>query len=319
MIAGRRAAVPSFNHDFLVKLFHDCTELAPSLLGACAKIAIDHDRAEDRSIDLTQVTSTEFRADAVVILENQDRRPVAGLVIEVQIDDDDRKRFSWPSYVTTLRAKYQCQTMLLVLAPNRAVERWARRPIEIGHPGFCLTPIVIGFRDVPRIQNGDDAARMPELAVLSTLAHPELEIARATIFGIEHLPPEQKELYMDVIMSVVPATVRQRLEVDMESCTDHYRSEWVHKFVVKGREEGRQEGLEEGRQEGRQEGRDLGQRDVVLMIARAKLKKLTDKELAAIDRIDPRRLAALVTSLAKARTVTEARMALKRIRTRQAS
>ena len=39
---------------------------------------------------------------------------------------------------------------VVVIAPD-AVAAWARRPIELGHPGFVLEPMVIAFSELPRI------------------------------------------------------------------------------------------------------------------------------------------------------------------------
>jgi hypothetical protein len=46
---------------------------------------------------------------------------------------------------------------------------------------------VIGFDDVPWVRDSVAASRLPELAVLSVLAHPELDIAKAAIDAIAQL------------------------------------------------------------------------------------------------------------------------------------
>jgi hypothetical protein len=139
----------SFHHEILVELFRGNSELAVALLRTCAGIAVDHTRVELGSIDLSQVASTEYRADAVVILYDLADRPVAGVIVEVQRQIERDKLLTWPAYVAALRAKLACPAVLLVIAPDPAVAAWARRPIELGHPGFLLTPVVIGFDDVP--------------------------------------------------------------------------------------------------------------------------------------------------------------------------
>jgi hypothetical protein len=67
---------------------------------------------------------------------------------------------------------------------------WARQAIEIGHPGFRLTPIVIELADIPKVRDRDAASQLPQLAVLSALAHPELEIAEVAIGAIAPLPED---------------------------------------------------------------------------------------------------------------------------------
>jgi hypothetical protein len=49
-------------------------------LRCCAGIDIDHARADHGSIDLSQVVSTEYRADNVAILGGPDGRPVTGVI-----------------------------------------------------------------------------------------------------------------------------------------------------------------------------------------------------------------------------------------------
>jgi hypothetical protein len=70
-----------------------------------------------------------------------------------------------------LRNRPSLAVALLVLTLSRGTARWARQPIDIGHPGFELRPLVIGPDEVPTILNPDKAQADPELAVLSAMAH----------------------------------------------------------------------------------------------------------------------------------------------------
>ena len=149
--------MPSVPHEILVEFFRNCGELAPELLRLCARIDLSYNRFELTSIDLSQVVSTEYRADSVVELRDHNNAIVAAVIVEVQLGIDPDKRASWPVYVTALRAKLTCPVILLVLTRDRAVARWARRPIELGHPGFRLEPVVIDFEDLPRITDPDHA------------------------------------------------------------------------------------------------------------------------------------------------------------------
>ena len=94
------------------------------------------------------------------------------MIVEVQRQADEDKLLSWPVYVSILRAKLACATVLLVIAPDPGVAAWARQPIELGHPGFRLTPVVVEFDDVPWLRDRDAACRLPELAMLSVMAQP---------------------------------------------------------------------------------------------------------------------------------------------------
>src|SRR5262249_5216423 len=149
--------------------------LAPALLASCAGIAVEHAQVKRESIDLSQITPTAYRADNVVVLQDRDGKPVTGVIIEGQRHDDRDKLLACPVCVAALRAQLECPAVLLVIAPSPAIARWARRPIELGHPGFRLTPLVISFADVPRVCDRDAASQLPQLAVLSVMAHPDLE------------------------------------------------------------------------------------------------------------------------------------------------
>jgi hypothetical protein len=83
-------------------------------------------------------------------------------------------------------------------------------------PGVSPDACLIGFDDVPWIRDHVAASRLPELAVLSVMAHPELEIAEAAIDAIAQLPADQARLYFDVIMTGLPEAIRQILEARMQ-------------------------------------------------------------------------------------------------------
>jgi hypothetical protein len=284
--------VPSFDHEILVDLFRENGTLAAALLRNCAGIAVEHARVEHRSIDLSQVVSTEYRADNVVVLHDPAGNPVTGVIVEVQLQGDDDKLLAWPVYVSALRAKLRCPAMLLVITREPAVARWARRPIELGHPGFQLTPLVISFADVPRITDRGAASQLPQLAVLSVLAHPELEIAMVAIAAISQLPEDLLRLYTDVILKALPADLRRILEARMIKGYE-YQSDFARKYHGQGRED--------------------GLRAAVIALARTKLKTVSDDDLARIAAItDPRVLTDLVTSLGQARSTASARAALTR-------
>jgi hypothetical protein len=300
--------MPSFKHEILVELFRGNGHLAAELLRRCAGMAVDHARVDHGSIDLSQVTPTRYEADAVTILRDRHDRPVTGVIVEIQRRIKRDKLLTWPVYVATLRAKLECAAVLLVIAPDPTVAAWARRPIELGHPGFRLTPIVIGFDDVPRIDDRTAASRLPELAMLSVMAHPELEIAEVAIEAIAQLREDRARLYLDVIIAALPAERRRVLEARMIKGYQ-YQSDFARKYYGQGLEEGQKKGRDEGREEGREE----GLRTAVLTFARAKLGRLSDSDIAAIEAVsDERILTELIALLGQARSARSARAALDR-------
>lgn len=290
----------SFSHEFLVELFRARGELAPALLRR-ADIAFDHDHVEQGSIDLSQVVSTEYRADCVVMLRDRAGAAVAGVTVEVQLRPDRDKERTWPVYVAALRARLDCPVVLLVLTPDPGVARWARGPFRTGHPGFDLRPVVIGFDDLPRITDPAQVDGLPELAVLSALANPDLEVVDAAIAAISDLPEDRFRLYLDVILARLPPWLRQILEDRMQGYV--YQSDFARKYYSQGLEEGREQGLEEGR--------GAGLRSAVLALLRAKLDAITADDEAAIAAVDDeRRLTELIGALGLATSTAAVRAAL---------
>jgi hypothetical protein len=221
--------LPSFTHELLVELFRRRAELAGELLEVGLGIRVPAGRAAIGSIDLSQVTSPAYAADCVVCLGDPDM--VGAIVVEVQLAPDAGKRLSWPVYVAALRANLRCPVWLLVVTPSEEVARWAREPIALGHPGLCLSPLVVGPASVPRITEAA-ASRLPELAVLSVLAHPETEVAQAALASIGSLAEDRARLYFDVIWAALPKTVRAALEVWMEK--HEYQSEFARRYLEQG-------------------------------------------------------------------------------------
>jgi flagellar biosynthesis/type III secretory pathway protein FliH len=321
--------VVSFPHEFLVDLFRTRGELAPVLLARCAEISFDHTRVEPGSIDLSQVVPTEYRADCVVVLHDERDAVVAAVIVEVQLRIDRDKERSWPVYVAALHAQLRCPVILLVVAPDRGVASWARGPFTGGHPRFGLEPVVIGFDDVPRITDPAEARRIPELAMLSTLANPEVDVAEAAISAIAGLPEDRNKLYWDVIMATLPPVIRSALEARMNNYV--YQSEFARKYYSQGLEEGRERGIEEGRErgieegrergieegrergreEGLEEGREAGLRSAVLALLRARLPAVTARDEDAVAAIrDERALTELIGALGRANDAAQLRAAL---------
>jgi hypothetical protein len=138
--------------------------------------------------------------------------------------------------------------VLMVVAPDAAVARWCARPIELGHPGFVLQPLVLGPEAIPVIVDEQAARADPELAVLSAIAHGRREevgsaIARAILGAAQGLDDERCSFYVDLTMASLSAAARRTLEALMKSGKYEYQTEFVRKWIIQGR----QEGLEQGR------------------------------------------------------------------------
>ena len=161
------------------------------------------------------------------------------LIIEVQLGIDPRKRFTWPEYSMGSRAAHGCPVGLLVVAPDPDVAAWCAEPIETGIPGFILRPPVLGREAVPVVTDPAEAARRPELAVLSVMAHGESEhgaaIAAAVLPTIRGLDDERSRFYGDLVLNSLNEAARRALEAMMKGY--EYQSDFAKKYVAQGRTE----------------------------------------------------------------------------------
>jgi hypothetical protein len=205
------------------------------------------DRVRVGDANLTELVPTEFRADLVLLLEAEAAGPPrSAIVVEAQLRVDPGKRWSWPVYLTSLRARLRCDVVLLVITEDDTVAGWASRPIETGHPGFALTPLVVGPAVVPIVRDDAQAAAAPELAVLSAMMHgqqPEAaDIGRAVLMAARGLDDERAKLYVDLVLASVHEAARGILEALMANRNYEYQSDFAKRYVAQGRDEGRAEG-----------------------------------------------------------------------------
>jgi hypothetical protein len=247
--------MPSMAHEILVDLFKNRPSLAAEILVEVLGVSLPpYTEARLASTDLTEIQPAEYRADVVVVLLDRDL-PVRVIIVEVQLAVDPRKRLSWPAYVTVSRAIHGCLADLLVVAPDPVVAGWCAEPIEIGVPGFVLRPPVLRRTAVPVVTDLEEAARRPELGVLSAMAHGETEqgatIAAAVLPAIRELDDEKTRFYYDLVYNSLNDAARHALEAMMKGYD--YQSDFAKKYVAQGRAEGRSEGLSEGLSKGRAE------------------------------------------------------------------
>lgn len=236
--------MPSMAHEVLVDLFRNRPSLGAELLAEALAVEVPrYTAARVASIDLTQIRPAEYRADLVVLLLD-DGAPVLVLIIEVQLDADLDKRFTWPEYTMGSRAKHRCPAGLLVVAPDPAVAAWCAEPIETGIPGFVLRPPVLGRKAVPIVTDPAEAARRPELAVLSAMAHGEGDqgaaIAAAVLPVVTGLADERARFYGDIVLNSLNEAARRALEAMMKGYV--YQSDFAKKYIALGRDEGELKG-----------------------------------------------------------------------------
>ena len=231
-------AVPSYLHEALVELVRDRPELAVELLTEVFGAVLPaYATATVESGDLTDLAPTEYRADSVVVLRNTAGRPVWGVVVEVQLNRDPDKRWSWRSYLGVLSGRQRCPVTLLVIAPDRGVAVWCAEPIDLGLPGTPIGQLVLGPERVPRVRDPQVAGRRPELAVLSAIAHggADVEVLGALPAAFAAIDPDHAALYCDIVLAALPRAARNHLEALVRTGTYEYQSDFARGYVAQGR------------------------------------------------------------------------------------
>jgi hypothetical protein len=242
-------------HEILVDLFRNRPALAAEILDEVLGVPLSpYTEARLASTDLTEIQPAEYRADAVVLLLDGEV-PVRVVVVEVQLAIDPRKLLSWPAYAMVARAVHGCPAALLVVAPDPGVAAWCAEPIETGIPGFVLRPPVLRRSAVPVVTDVEEAARRPELGVLSALAHGDSEqgatIASAVLPVVQGLDDDRARLYYDLVYNSLNVAARRALEAIMKGY--EYQTDFAKKYVAQGLAEGLSQGLTQGLTQGRAE------------------------------------------------------------------
>lgn len=246
--------MPSRLHEVLIELFRHEPTLVAELLADALQVAVPaYLRADLARTDLNDLVPTEFRADAVVVLTGEGDAPVLAVIVEAQLGRDGGKQWSWPVYLTTLRARLLCPVVLLVVCSDAGVARWCAAPIVLGHPGLVLAPLVLGPDQIPAVTDPGEAARTPEVAVLSAMAHgagPDSHaVLEALVSALQTIDFDHAMLYSVAVQTVLPMAARQYLEGLMVTLNVNYRDEttFVGRYFTRGYAEGEAAGKAEGR------------------------------------------------------------------------
>ncbi|WP_437965998.1 hypothetical protein WMF04_41235 [Sorangium sp. So ce260] len=231
--------MPSITHEALVELFKNRPTLAAEMLqGALGQRIPAFQEARVESSDLTEIVPSARRADLVIVLVGARQRPAMGIVVEVQLGTDPDKPYVWPVYMTQTRAQHRCPTRLLVVTTDRAMARWCSRPIDTGHPGWTLRPLVLGPEGVPVVTDAEQAKAAPEVVVLSAMAHGQSEageaIGVAFLAAAAGLDEERRAVYGDLVLSSMNEAARRTLEAMMKSGYV-FQSEFARSYVAKGK------------------------------------------------------------------------------------
>ena len=243
--------MPSSLHEAIAELFRNRPALAAEVLERFLRLELPGFK-EARLVagDLPKLKPAERRADAVVLLHREPDRPVMAVIVEVQLKKDERKRRSWPDYLTGLYSRYDCPAILLVVCPGRGTAAWAAKSIAIGHPGFVLRPLVLGPDLVPVITGIAEAVAVPELAVLSGIAHGTDKAVRdaafAAVAAIAAQDTDLAALYAEVIVAELPKALRKTAEEELRARTIELTTDFAKFHHAQGKAEGKAEGEVKG-------------------------------------------------------------------------
>ena len=191
--------------------------------------------------DLSECVPALYRADGA-LLYGDDPSTKLGVVVEVQLSDDKEKRWSWLAYIANLRARDNCPVCLVVICPDRATARWASRPIETGHPGLTLTPLVIGPDNTKVITDVAEAIGNIGLAAVSAITqsdHPEIAgILAALTEALDGLDPDVARRYAEYVTVALKGNAQKEMERLMATETYRYQGEYAQSLRAEGRAEG---------------------------------------------------------------------------------
>jgi hypothetical protein len=237
----RVGAMPSSEHEVLIELFRHHPQIAAMLLHDQLGVDLpDYRQARLESADLSDLRPTEYRADAVVTLRHpaDPDTPVLAVVVEVQLHRDGDKRWSWPVYLATLRARLRCPAMLLVVCTNRAAATWCGTPIEMGHPRWVLAPLVLTPERVPVVTDVDTASSAPELTVLSAMTHgnhpDHVKILDTLAAALATADSDQAIEYAEIVLAVLPEAARRHWEALMTAKTFEFQSAYARRLKAEG-------------------------------------------------------------------------------------
>jgi hypothetical protein len=250
--------MPSIQHEALVEMFRQHPGLAALVLRDQLGVRLPaYQQVRPEPADLNDTTPTERRADAIVTLLDGTGAPALGVVVEIQLRPAEEKRRRWPFYLAKLWMRLGCPVMLLVVCADVATARWCATGIEMGHPGLVLRPLVYGPDQVPVVTDVGQVAGVPELAMLSAMAHghrPEyVKILDTLQLALAATEQDRAIQYSEIMLAVLPEAARGYWEELMSTGTFAFQSAYARRLRAEAKAEGRAEGWAEGKAEGRAE------------------------------------------------------------------
>ncbi|MFF0851558.1 hypothetical protein ACFYVM_11000 [Streptomyces sp. NPDC003280] len=203
------------------------------------------------NVDLTEIEPVERRVDTLLRAETDEGTYL--FVIESQGKVDDRKRGSWPYYLSYLYEKYRCEPVLIVVTQNSATAKWASRPIRLGFRDWhslTVRPLVLGPDNVPVVADEQSAVRDVPIAVLSAMTHGRGRQAPAILeslaTALQTIDDETAAVFAQFVDSCLADPQAKQMWRDLMTATQYF---WRHPLAEQVREEGREEGRAEAKAE----------------------------------------------------------------------
>ncbi|MEU3613158.1 MULTISPECIES: hypothetical protein [unclassified Streptomyces] len=238
------------SHEALHRIFQKEPGLLTSALQQVLSVPFPtpHDFAA-MNVDLTEIEPIERRVDTLLRAETDEGAYL--LVVESQGKPDERKRGSWPYYLSYLYEKYRCEPVLVVVTQSSATARWAAEPIHLGvrgMPSLTVRPFVLGPDNVPVIATRQEAERDVPLAVLSAMTHGRGRQAPAILeslaAALRTIDRDSAAALVQFVDSCLTDPQAQRMWRELMTAMQYF---WRHPLAEEVREQGREEGREEGR------------------------------------------------------------------------
>lgn len=260
--------MPSLEHESLIELFRR----QPSFIAEILSNQLHAPLPAWATITATDASAVllpppELGVDLVLLFHDAQGATVYAALLEVQRAQDADKPYTWPAYLTSIRARHRCPTCVVVLTLDKAVETWAHQRIELGYRA-AMTPLVLGPSTLPLIRDAQRASQNPTLTLLSALVHGNhprwgLAVVKLALKALNSFEARMARLYFLLLLNSLDSTHLQRLratmlptnpeEIPFPDIVEEYvairlkkQAEALLKEVEKGRQEGIQAGMEKG-------------------------------------------------------------------------
>jgi hypothetical protein len=242
----------TLEHDELVELLGRAPGAAVEALRATGRVELPtFDELRVEPGDIRELVPPARNVDVVILLERG--QVVFVLLVEVQGAIDREKAFTWPFYVSALRARFRCPVCLMVLALSVDVAAWAGRPIALGQPGSPFVPLVVGREVFPRVTDRDEARREPYRAILAAILHGSEagaeHLAMAAAAGAETLPADERDMWLELVALSLNDVSKKALEAMMNIEDFRSRSVWAREARLEGQSQGLTQGQKQGKLE----------------------------------------------------------------------